>query len=239
MLKQEIEVGKSYQAKVSGRLTEVKITAISQFGGWDAINVLTGREVRIKTARRLRQEVTRSKKTQAARNTVNAFRQHGGTIIGKALGLKPGQSSPKSTTTVPKGKTALKAPQGAPWDKEAGKATKSAPGLATAASKALRAAMDGPAAPKGKSDAPGPPVGKMSGLDAAAIVLWDSGQPMGTKEIFDAIVKKGLWTSNAPTPCNTLYSAIFREIKSLGRKTRFVKAGRGKFTLRPDLLRKT
>jgi len=63
MKKNEIEIGKTYIAKVSGRLARVRIASESQYGGWDGRNIETGREVRIRTAARLRREVeTQSKR---------------------------------------------------------------------------------------------------------------------------------------------------------------------------------
>lgn len=52
----EVEFGVVYIAKVSNRLTRVKILrrSLSGRGGWDALNVETGREVHIRTAGRLR-----------------------------------------------------------------------------------------------------------------------------------------------------------------------------------------
>jgi len=71
---------------------------------------------------------------------------------------------------------------------------------------------------------------KMSGLDAAAKVLEESGQPMNAKEMIDAVEAKGYWKSpGGKTPHATLYSAIIREIKAKGSEARFRKADRGKF----------
>lgn len=54
MKKNEIEIGGQYVAKISQRLTVVKIKSASPYGGWVAVNVKTGREVRIRTAAKLR-----------------------------------------------------------------------------------------------------------------------------------------------------------------------------------------
>ena len=54
MRKQEIAIGATYIAKVSGRRTVVKILRPASWGkGWDALNVRTNREVHIETAGRL------------------------------------------------------------------------------------------------------------------------------------------------------------------------------------------
>jgi hypothetical protein len=54
MKKSDVVIGGLYVAKVSGKLTAVRIVAPSAYGGWDALNTDTGRQVRIKTAARLR-----------------------------------------------------------------------------------------------------------------------------------------------------------------------------------------
>ena len=72
---------------------------------------------------------------------------------------------------------------------------------------------------------------KMSCLDAAAKVLAESRDALNTTEMFDAMVKKGYWKSDAPTPQNTIYSAILREIKVKGKDSRFCKVERGRFGL--------
>ena len=54
MKKNEVKIGQTYRTKVSGKLTEVRITGESRHGGWDGINVATKAKVRIKTARWLR-----------------------------------------------------------------------------------------------------------------------------------------------------------------------------------------
>lgn len=56
MKKSEVEVGKTYVMKVSGRLVPVRITNSCQFGGWYGLNTVTLREVRIRTAGKLRRE---------------------------------------------------------------------------------------------------------------------------------------------------------------------------------------
>lgn len=57
MLKKQIEVGKTYAAKVSGNIVPVQIRGESRYGGWDAVNRVTGRAIRIKSAAKLRFEM--------------------------------------------------------------------------------------------------------------------------------------------------------------------------------------
>jgi hypothetical protein len=71
---------------------------------------------------------------------------------------------------------------------------------------------------------------KVSGLDAAAMVLASAKEPMNMKQVFAAIQAKGLWKSNGATPEATLYAAVIREIAAKGKDSRFKKHDRGLFT---------
>src|SRR5512142_50510 len=74
---------------------------------------------------------------------------------------------------------------------------------------------------------------KLSALDAAAKLLGETGTPMTTGEMIEAMAKKGYWSStNGLTPAATLYAAILREIASKGKESRFTKTERGKFALK-------
>jgi hypothetical protein len=71
---------------------------------------------------------------------------------------------------------------------------------------------------------------RMSGLDAAAKVLAERGEPMSAKEMIEAAESKGYWKSpGGKTPQATLYSAIIREINVKGAEARFRKTDRGRF----------
>lgn len=72
---------------------------------------------------------------------------------------------------------------------------------------------------------------RSSGLDAAAKVLAEAGEPMSCKTIVDRMITKGLWQTKGKTPAATIYAAIIREIAAKGEKARFRKVARGKFTL--------
>ncbi len=54
MKKADVEIGGEYAAKVSRKLTRVKILGRSPRGGWNAVNLNTGRVIYIRTAGRLR-----------------------------------------------------------------------------------------------------------------------------------------------------------------------------------------
>lgn len=72
---------------------------------------------------------------------------------------------------------------------------------------------------------------KLSGLDAAAKVLEEAGEPLSCKAIVARAFEKGYWASDGKTPAATIYAAILREIANKGDEARFRKAGRGKFEL--------
>ena len=57
MKKRDVVLGQVYAVKVSGRLQSVRLVAESPHGGWVGRNLQTGREVRIRSAARLRYPV--------------------------------------------------------------------------------------------------------------------------------------------------------------------------------------
>jgi hypothetical protein len=107
------------------------------------------------------------------------------------------------------------------------KATKSAK-----AAPAKKAEASKPAAKKSKASATNgeAKTKRVSAIDAAAQLLATSKEPMGCKELIEAMAAKGLWTSpGGKTPHATLYSAILREINVKGKDARFTKTDRGRF----------
>ncbi len=54
MKKGEVRIGETYTVKVSGELAPVRLTGACPHGGWVGLNTKTNREVRIRTAARLR-----------------------------------------------------------------------------------------------------------------------------------------------------------------------------------------
>lgn len=77
---------------------------------------------------------------------------------------------------------------------------------------------------------PAPRKGKRpSGLDLAAKVLADAGEPLAAKTIAERVVAAG-WQTSGKTPHATLYAAMMREIQSKGSEARFVKVERGRFS---------
>jgi hypothetical protein len=58
MQKHNVKIGTTYIVKVSGTLSKVRITREHDRGGWYGTNLATGREIRIRTAARLRSEAS-------------------------------------------------------------------------------------------------------------------------------------------------------------------------------------
>ena len=99
-------------------------------------------------------------------------------------------------------------------------------------------------APKSKKKTPSAPTPKAaaaaaakkySALDAAALVLRESGQPLSCPELIAQMAAKGYWSSpKGKTPSATLYAALMREVQLKGAASRFVKTGPGRFAYRDD-----
>ncbi|HBT76020.1 MAG TPA: hypothetical protein DEB39_03645 [Planctomycetaceae bacterium] len=77
-----------------------------------------------------------------------------------------------------------------------------------------------------------PPPESMSLLDAAAYVLKSAKKALSTREIVAAIIQQRLWNPSGATPWATLNAALNRDMQANGTKSRFVKAERGKYSLR-------
>lgn len=74
--------------------------------------------------------------------------------------------------------------------------------------------------------------GKLSALDAAALVLGEEKRPMTAKELITLMEQRGYWKSpGGKTPDATLGAGIYKDIKERGEQSRFVRAGRGYFAL--------
>jgi hypothetical protein len=68
-------------------------------------------------------------------------------------------------------------------------------------------------------------------LEAATRVLEEAGMPMRAKDIADAMVARGYWSTNGRTPGATVGAAIYMDLKNNRDNSRFRKVRRGLFTL--------
>ena len=83
--------------------------------------------------------------------------------------------------------------------------------------------------PRSKKPASAPAKPKRtSGLDLAAKILADAGEPLSAKAIAERAIAAG-WKTSGKTPHATLYAAIIREIAKKGKEARFVKTERGRY----------
>ena len=64
MTKAQVSIGTTYIVKVSGALAKVRLTRECEYGGWYGTNLATGREIRIRTAARLRSAITPAGETR-------------------------------------------------------------------------------------------------------------------------------------------------------------------------------
>jgi len=121
----------------------------------------------------------------------------------------------------------------APARKVASEAKKSVKATrATKAAKERATRAQGAPKPARSSLGEGGAEKKTSLMDAAIGVLREAGQPRNTREMVDAVLAKGEWTTKGKTPAATLYASILREIQKKGDDARFVKTERGRFALK-------
>jgi hypothetical protein len=221
MQKSEVKLGGVYAAKVTNKLVQVRIDAESRYGGWDATNLATGKKVRVKSPAKLRAAVEADVAPTGGRK---------GKRDKKAKA--PAEAAPAQTSSPTAESTAgvTPAPDACPncgsteRDEDGDCAKCHEPNVTGKDAKAGKAKK--PRAKKAKADKPK----RISGLDAAAKVLEEAGQPLTSKEMVEAAEQKGYWKSpGGKTPWATLYSAIIREIKVRGKDARFRKTERGRF----------
>ncbi|MEX2670909.1 MAG: winged helix-turn-helix domain-containing protein [Phycisphaeraceae bacterium] len=178
MKKSDIEIGGVYRLKVGKNTTDVRIDAQDyDSGGWVAINLKSGKQTRIKDAKR----------------------------------LLPAKENLKAKAAADQENARLRDERAA------------SPDGMTASERAMTESAD-----DAKQDAKPK---RLSCLDAAAMVLAEADEPMNTKAMIKAIFEKKLWSTDAPTPSATLYSAILREMNKKGDAARFRKVDRGHFEL--------
>ena len=113
------------------------------------------------------------------------------------------------------------------------KRTSSDPAPTAKKNKSARQPAPPASKPKSSPAAAAPGAAKLSALDAAELILRQSGQPLSCPELIEQMAAKGYWTSpHGKTPSSTLYAAIAREVKLKGAASRFIKSGPGRFACR-------
>jgi hypothetical protein len=209
MKKADIKIGSVYRAKVSDKLTDVRIDDEHPGGGWDATNLATKKKIRIKSAQRLRAPVMEGAQAKA----VAAADQQNARIRNQRKASADGQTANSG------GERAMS---------QAAKTTRGS--ISKTASSKAKAATPKPPKPRAKQPTAksDPKANRVSGLDLAAKVLGESKEPLNAKTIAEQAIAAG-WNTDGKTPHATLYAAMIREISAKGKDARFRKTDRGLF----------
>jgi len=166
MRKHEVKVGGRYVAKMSDKLTLVRIDRENPHGGWDARNTATGKKVRIKSAQRLRGPANLMKREVAAAQAATSA-----ALVGKVVTKTEAVDDAMKTAAA--AKKAEKTAKVDAWRKEvAAKGAKPDPELDAAIKAAdAKGRQKKVKAAKAKGER------KPGCLDAAVRVLQESGKP--------------------------------------------------------------
>ncbi len=208
MKKNAVKLGQTYAAKVAGQVVPVKLEKTNFHGGWDGVNLRTGKTVRIRSSQRLR-----------------------GLWPKKTMPIVADKGVAETVAAVEKGNlaegvTVPEANRGGTPNERA--MAESAP----KAKKGRKAARDTTAESgrdEGERGATGAKEERPSLLNLAAKALAEAGQPLTCKEMVEKVLATGLWQTGGKTPAATLYSAILREITTKNEAARFRKVDKGKF----------
>jgi hypothetical protein len=219
----DVEIGGTYQAKVSDRVVTIRIDRTHPSGGWEATNLHTDKKIRIKTAGRLRAAVGKTRKNVKKENAVPDLNEV--TNHGEQEPVVVTVDNEQATTKAKSRKAKLKEHRD----------QLNAQIKAETQAKATEETESEPVAKDAEENAPvanvvEPVAKKLSALDAAAQVLANSDVPMTCKELIEAMATQGLWSSpKGRTPENTLYAAVTREVNVKKEESRFRKVSAGHF----------
>jgi len=209
MKKDQVQIGQTYNAKITDKVVPVRIDAEHKSGGWHGTNMTTNRKVHIKSAQKLRNKIAPGKATETE---------------------KPAKRQPvKKKLSAAERKTMLAKHKADQENVRQRDERKASPKGTTTSEEAMPSSAGKKRTKKKTTDASAKNK-KLSLVAAAAQVLAKKNEPMTTKEMVDKVTAAGLWTPGAgKTPHATLYSAILRDMKS--KTPRFQKVDRGHFTL--------
>jgi hypothetical protein len=137
--------------------------------------------------------------------------------------------SPASPTTPPRaGQDEAQSPQDASRAPDATRANDEPNPILVGRRDPLRKRHTGPGGKRRAAPTPPPATKRPSGLDLAARVLAEAGEPLAAKAIAERAIAAG-WQTGGKTPHATLYAAMTREIALKGDASRFRKVDRGLF----------
>ncbi len=103
MKKSEVKVNETYRVKVSGTLVDVKITTENPRGGWDGLNLATGKTVRIKSPQRLREVAT---PRPASRRRIVTMAQHEAELAAETAAPAEADDAPQTPAEADTGERA-------------------------------------------------------------------------------------------------------------------------------------
>jgi len=215
MKQADVRLGGVYAAKVSGKVVPVRIDAVTGRGGWTGTNQATGKQVRIKSAQRLRYAMAKKDgkwRRVAAGAGEEATRANVG---GEGVATADAKAARKAKVDA--------------YRKEVAEKVKSDPEERRKQNEKERRAKA--MAKRGRKAKPKAKAKRTSILDAAATVLAEADGPMNCKQMVEAVLERGLWQTKGKTPSATLYSAILRDTQRNGEASRFRKVKRGTFQL--------
>ena len=213
--KRKIEVDRVYSTKIGNTYKLVRITRSLGHGRYEGTALPDGTTVKTTAAaiKGAGQTVEQYEASQRPRERANAA---------PAPTSSATDATPAGATTATRPKRGRRAAA----QTAAAAAPPAAVSNTAATARANATTKTAEAAP-----VPGVKRRKVSGLDAAVMVLKEAGEPLNCGEIMNRMLESGLWKTGGKTPASTLYSAIVTEISKKGDASRFRKTERGKFTL--------
>ena len=234
MHKKDIVVGGTYEAKVSGQLSQVRLDTENPNGGWDATNVKTRRQVRIKSARRLHRliaaPVNSPKKplTKLAKRILDDTTKPKTSPVAKPVIKKPVVKSAGNMVTA----------DGVPFDRLVTHLSKTE-GPVVVIDGGMRH-VDTPLELLDPTSVPaaaqaGTPRAKKTGgfwsetLELAVAVLKAAGKPLRVQELITGLTAKS-WSPPETNPEN-FKTTFFRVLTKGVQEGKVVKAGKGQFGL--------
>jgi len=211
MKKDNVKLGQTYAAKVSGNVVPVRLDKVNSHGGWDGVNLRSGKSVRIRSSQRLRglwpkktMPIVEEPITPAEAQAIHHADKENAQLDEERRNAPDGQTAGARAMAM----SAARAKRG----RTAAKATPGASGRDT-----------------GERRAPGAKQERPSLLNLAAKALAEAGEPLNCQQMVERVLATGLWKSEGKTPSATLYSAILRETQTKGAAARFRKVDKGKF----------
>lgn len=234
MKKDNVKVGQTYAAKVSGNVVPVRLDKVNVHGGWDGTNVRTGRPVRIKSSQRLRGLWPKKTMpiTPEGAQAIHHADQENARLEEERSNAPDGQTASERAmaASAPRGKKGRKADDKSVAETVAAVEKGNLAEGVTVPESTRGGGPKGQAADKTRpASLTAAQATRPSLLNLAATALAEACEPLNCRQMIEKVLASGLWQSEGKTPAATLASAILREMKTKGDASRFRKVGPGKF----------